>query len=218
MPKVGAEFGAVLDDRTAPADYRTLTMPVRLLGGDRSPLPVQMILDRLETLLPRADRVTLAGLGHMGPVQAPERIALALPAIVRDGGESTSDERFGDEPLGKPMPDVHVTHVAHGAARRTRPPEVRVRPLLMLAVAVIALASSPLWVAGPRASTALLAPAAAPLRVASKPGAGPPRIDVDSGASAPSVPDATHALGPLADVRQALGLTGDAPPRSDRPV
>ena len=171
MPKVGAEFSAALEDGAQDADYARLRMPVRLLGGDRSPAPVRMILERLAHLMPNAERVTLAGLGHMGPVQAPERIALALSPIVREAGRDADDEGFGvGEPIGKAMPDLRAVREAsttslpdvHPVVRAARSIEARARPLLAIAVAVIALASSPLWIDGPLATLAAAALVAAP--------------------------------------------------------
>jgi pimeloyl-ACP methyl ester carboxylesterase len=81
MPKVHAEFEALFADRVPAAAYRRLTMPVRLLGGSRSPLPARQVLDRLEANLPNVTRATLAGLGHMGPVEAPERILPVLDGL-----------------------------------------------------------------------------------------------------------------------------------------
>lgn len=74
MPKVHAEFEALFADRVPPAAYRQLQMPVTLLGGSRSPLPARQVLDVLQRLLPICRRVHFDGLGHMGPVQAPDRV------------------------------------------------------------------------------------------------------------------------------------------------
>ena len=162
MPKVGAEFTAALEDGAQEADYARLRMPVRLLGGDRSPAPVRVILERLAHLLPDAERVTLAGLGHMGPIEAPERIALALPRVVREAGRDGDDERSGrGEPIGKPMPDVRAGRVSgsanpttlHQAVRAARSIESRARPLLTLVIAVLVTLTSPLWIGGPLPAT-----------------------------------------------------------------
>ncbi|HSW21774.1 MAG TPA: alpha/beta fold hydrolase, partial [Burkholderiaceae bacterium] len=77
MPKVQAEFEALFADRVPAAAYRSLTMPVQCIGGSRSPLPVRQVLDVLAAQLPHAVCSTLAGLGHMGPVDAPLRVLAA---------------------------------------------------------------------------------------------------------------------------------------------
>ncbi len=163
MPKVGAEFTAALEDGARDVDYARLPMPVRLIGGDRSPAPVRVVLERLAHLVPNADRVTLAGLGHMGPIEAPERVALAMPAIVREAGREADDERFGaGEPICKPMPDVRAAK-AHASPkvlpyvpsglRVARWMEARAG-LLTIAVAAIAIVSSPFWIDVPIPTTA----------------------------------------------------------------
>lgn len=82
MTKVQAEFEALFADRVPAAAYGRLPMPVHLIGGSRSPLPARQVLERLETALPQVRRTTLAGLGHMGPVEAPQRVleAMSSPA------------------------------------------------------------------------------------------------------------------------------------------
>jgi pimeloyl-ACP methyl ester carboxylesterase len=193
MTKVGAEFGALIDDRAGPADYKRLTMPVRLLGGDQSPAPVLRILDRLEVLLPRADRVSLAGLGHMGPIQAPERIALALPPMVRDAGHDRGADR--SHPIPRPGKDMPDHHAGGGSAAR---PDGAIRPLLTAALAVLALASSPLWIDGPIATTAH---AARPSQVAMALQRAP--VDPIQRRRDPTVPDARRALRGVPDGRAA---------------
>jgi pimeloyl-ACP methyl ester carboxylesterase len=48
-------------------DYAALQARVLLLGGAKSPAYLGRALDRLSDALPRAERITLAGLGHSGP-------------------------------------------------------------------------------------------------------------------------------------------------------
>lgn len=86
MTKVQAEFEALFADRVPAAAYGDLTMPVRLIGGTRSPLPARQVLDVLEEQLPNARRMTLDGAGHMGPLEAPERVLDAMtdtPEVAR---------------------------------------------------------------------------------------------------------------------------------------
>jgi pimeloyl-ACP methyl ester carboxylesterase len=78
MPKVQAEFEALFADRTPAAAYHALAMPAHLIGGADSPLPARQVLDVLQAHLPCATRTTLAGLGHMAPVEAPHRVLSAL--------------------------------------------------------------------------------------------------------------------------------------------
>jgi pimeloyl-ACP methyl ester carboxylesterase len=78
MPKVAAEFGALFADEVPVHAWRRLPMPVRLLCANRSPAPVQRIAELLAQVCARATLQRLEGLGHMGPVQAPARVAAAV--------------------------------------------------------------------------------------------------------------------------------------------
>lgn len=80
MPKVRAEFEALFADPVPASAYRTLHMPVHLMGADRSPLPARQVLALLSGVLPQASGVTLRGVGHMAPVTHPGRVAAHLPA------------------------------------------------------------------------------------------------------------------------------------------
>lgn len=81
MPKVHAEFEALFADRVPAAAYARLAMPVHLLGGTRSPLPARLVLERLAAGIPQARLTRLDGLGHMGPVEAPQRVIEAIGAV-----------------------------------------------------------------------------------------------------------------------------------------
>jgi pimeloyl-ACP methyl ester carboxylesterase len=79
MTKVRAEFAALFADAVPACAYAALTMPVRLLRGDASPLPARGVASRLNELLPCATLVTLRGGTHMQPVTDPGSVAAALP-------------------------------------------------------------------------------------------------------------------------------------------
>jgi pimeloyl-ACP methyl ester carboxylesterase len=87
MPKVQAEFEALFGDAVPASAYRGLSMPVHLIGGSRSPLPARLVLDILAAQLPRATRTTLVGLGHMGPVEDPQRVLAAFGVL--ESGKAT---------------------------------------------------------------------------------------------------------------------------------
>ena len=82
MPKVQAEFEAAFADRVPMAAFRALTMPMRLIRGDASPLPSRQIVARLATL-PISTTKVLAGVGHMGPLTDAARVLDALPAWLQ---------------------------------------------------------------------------------------------------------------------------------------
>jgi len=79
MTKVSAEFSALFADTVPACAYASLTMPVRLLRGDASPLPARGVASRLNELLPCVTLVTLRGGVHMQPVSDPRSVVAALP-------------------------------------------------------------------------------------------------------------------------------------------
>jgi pimeloyl-ACP methyl ester carboxylesterase len=78
MLKVAAEFDALFGDATPPEAYGRLTMPMRLIAGMRSPLSARKVVEQLAMRCRHAGVVHLAGLGHMGPVTHPARVAAHL--------------------------------------------------------------------------------------------------------------------------------------------
>jgi pimeloyl-ACP methyl ester carboxylesterase len=78
MPKVSAEFGALFNDTLPLEAYGRLAMPLRLLHGSRSPRPARRVLELLAAACPAATTVGLDGLGHMGPLENPARVAPRL--------------------------------------------------------------------------------------------------------------------------------------------
>ena len=55
--------------------YAKITVPIVLLGGDRSPAHLGERLDALERVLPNTERVVLHGQGHAANALAPGRVA-----------------------------------------------------------------------------------------------------------------------------------------------
>jgi pimeloyl-ACP methyl ester carboxylesterase len=83
MPKVAAEFDAAFADRTPLRRFSALAMPLCLMRGDASPAPVRRIVDLLAGLVPGAEVVDVAGIGHMAPVTQPGAVVDHLPHWLR---------------------------------------------------------------------------------------------------------------------------------------
>jgi pimeloyl-ACP methyl ester carboxylesterase len=79
MVKVGQEFLAAFADPLPLETWRSLEMPVLLLGGETSPAPVRAINALLASVLPRCASVTLPKVGHMGPMTHPAEVREWLP-------------------------------------------------------------------------------------------------------------------------------------------
>jgi pimeloyl-ACP methyl ester carboxylesterase len=80
MPKVAAEFDAILGSTITAAGIAALDVPVQLLLGSDTRAPARAVARILGDALPRVDTIEIAGVGHMAPVTNPERIN---PLIIR---------------------------------------------------------------------------------------------------------------------------------------
>lgn len=74
MPKVAAEFGALLRWRNTPLDFSALTMPLLLLCGSDTTCAVRGVIAELRRLLPGPRFVEVAGGRHMAPLQQPDLV------------------------------------------------------------------------------------------------------------------------------------------------
>lgn len=78
MTKVSAEFDALFGDGQATTAYARLALPVHVMAGTRSPAPARRVAAVLAGLCPNASLQRLDGLGHMGPLESPQRVAEEL--------------------------------------------------------------------------------------------------------------------------------------------
>jgi len=67
IPKVALDFKALFGDTLNVEDYRSLAMPVCLLGSRESPLPTRRVAELLQHTLPRLEAHWVSG-GHMAPI------------------------------------------------------------------------------------------------------------------------------------------------------
>ena len=74
MPVVLQHFDALFCDPMSAADIARLRMPMLLLEGAMTVRPAQRVADHVHGAVPRAHRVRLAGLPHMGPVTHPHAV------------------------------------------------------------------------------------------------------------------------------------------------
>ena len=81
-PTSTLEFGALFNDKTPLRAYQQLRAPVRLLLGEHSPAPVQVISNALANLLPECEFVRLSGMGHMGPLTHADPVARRVAAHI----------------------------------------------------------------------------------------------------------------------------------------
>ena len=92
VPKVHAEYQALMGDAVRGSAYEALSMPVHLIGGTSSPLAVRVVMRRLAARLPQAALVSIVGLGHMGPVVAAARVRAHLPSWLQAPAHAQPEE------------------------------------------------------------------------------------------------------------------------------
>jgi pimeloyl-ACP methyl ester carboxylesterase len=87
IPTMHFEMRNISEMRDSLADFRSVRIPVLLLGGGKSPVFFRTILDALERTLPRASRKVFAALGHDGPEDdgKPELVAHQLKDFFGGG-------------------------------------------------------------------------------------------------------------------------------------
>lgn len=81
MPLVAISDREIADPATATlrrADLARVRVPTLLIEGAASPPSIAAILDALEADLPAAQRVTVAGAGHLVPVSHPQAVSGAI--------------------------------------------------------------------------------------------------------------------------------------------
>src|SRR5262249_30605090 len=59
------------EDRTPAATYAALGRPLRLVTGERSPLPARRVVERIAAAAPGATLTVVPGVGHLRPVSDP---------------------------------------------------------------------------------------------------------------------------------------------------
>lgn len=84
--EIRADSGALLAYRPRYAELAGVTVPVLLVGGDRSAPYFRATLDALLAALPAARLATVAGAGHMLHAEAPRRFAELLIQFATEHG------------------------------------------------------------------------------------------------------------------------------------
>jgi pimeloyl-ACP methyl ester carboxylesterase len=71
--KVFYEVRSLAEDRTPASAYAAIAAPTLFLTGEHTPAAARGVIARLMSVLPGAQRIEIAGAGHMGPItHAPE--------------------------------------------------------------------------------------------------------------------------------------------------
>ncbi len=74
MPKVAAEFEAILSANVSAADFAGLTMPVRLILGSETRATTRKVTEVLNDVLADVELITVDGADHMAPATQADQI------------------------------------------------------------------------------------------------------------------------------------------------
>ena len=74
MPKVVAEFEAILSSGVKAETFAKLDIPVRIICGTRTRATAELTARRLAAALPNVEFVSAEGADHMGPTNRPNAI------------------------------------------------------------------------------------------------------------------------------------------------
>ena len=74
MPKVAAEFNAILSAGVSAADVASLRIPLRIICGTATKMTARGVADALAAAAPYAEKVMVDGAAHMAPVTHAKRI------------------------------------------------------------------------------------------------------------------------------------------------
>lgn len=83
LPKVGLDFQATVNEPSGAEAFRALSVPRLLMQGECSTLPAHRISRALAQLWPDAQRHTVRGAGHMGPVSHPAIVNRLVSEFLR---------------------------------------------------------------------------------------------------------------------------------------
>jgi pimeloyl-ACP methyl ester carboxylesterase len=74
---------ALHTESTPLSAFSALEMPVLLMSGRRTTVSARGVLDRLQRVLPRMQRLEFDGIGHMGPITHAQRVNDAIVDFLR---------------------------------------------------------------------------------------------------------------------------------------
>jgi pimeloyl-ACP methyl ester carboxylesterase len=83
MPAIYACFQSLFADRTSREELARMRVPTLLLSGDHSPASGRAATRLMAEILPKAWWKALPGMGHMGPVEQPERVNAEIARFLK---------------------------------------------------------------------------------------------------------------------------------------
>ena len=84
MPKVAAEFDAILSSNVSAADFADMNLPVRLVLGSEARSTARKVTEVLNDVLPQVELITVEGAEHMAPATQADHIDPLLVGHVAE--------------------------------------------------------------------------------------------------------------------------------------
>jgi pimeloyl-ACP methyl ester carboxylesterase len=86
VPKAVLEFRALIEEPTPLVAYRRFSFPIRLLRGERAPMPTALIAQKLFSIVRTATIEQVPDAGHMGPFTHGDLVNEMIAAHVAEAG------------------------------------------------------------------------------------------------------------------------------------
>jgi pimeloyl-ACP methyl ester carboxylesterase len=99
IPKAPLDFRALIDEPTPAGAYADLRFPALIMRGEHALAPSRLIAEVLQTLMPQAHLVVVAGAGHMGPLTHATQVNAV---IARHVAESEAESLLASPAIAKP--------------------------------------------------------------------------------------------------------------------
>ena len=82
MPKVAADFEAILSSNVSAADFADMNLPVRLVLGSETRSTARKVTEVLNDVLPQVELITVEGAEHTAPAMQADHIDPLLAGHV----------------------------------------------------------------------------------------------------------------------------------------
>jgi pimeloyl-ACP methyl ester carboxylesterase len=98
IDKVAAEFAMLETFPTTLSDYEAITVPTRLIVGERTRKPARAVTEILISLLSRSHLRTIPGAGHMSPFTHRDAVQRLMVEHITESETSEESERAENHP------------------------------------------------------------------------------------------------------------------------
>lgn len=130
MRGLGVWWRVLSSDPTPLSVFAGIDVPVLCLAGQDSPPAAAAVTERLLSVLPNAQSVRFAGMGHLGPILQPERVIPVVRRFLQDRRaalDASATERSRETSAGDSSDAALIARWADRMAVCTPPPAAQAR-------------------------------------------------------------------------------------------